>query len=255
MIEINLLPGANAPSLRSAANMNVSQALAQISDRFKDMYLFVAIIAVMGCVGGSFYMYRSQEQRRVELNDRERRAVMDSARFATVLRARRAAEAERDSIYRQVAIIKSIDDHRYLWSHLLEEVSRSLPAYTWLTVVEQTSTPPNPAVADVEVQPKKGPPDTTKAGKAKAKARADSILLAAQSGVKFRVEGQTVDVQALTQFMRSLEASPFIKNVQLMRSDLALVDGKEVTQFQLTAESETPPPLYTKMIPVTLGAN
>ncbi len=34
--------------------------------------------------------------------------------------------------------------------------------------------------------------------------------------------------------MKDLEASPFLTNVQLDKSELALEQGKEVTQFQLT---------------------
>ena len=55
---------------------------------------------------------------------------------------------DRDSLYQQVAIIKSIDDSRYLWPHLLEEISNALPQYTWLTIVTQTSAPPSSAVQD-----------------------------------------------------------------------------------------------------------
>ena len=63
---------------------------------------------------------------------------------------------------------------------------------------------------------------------------------AARASTRFRIVGNTVDIQALTRFMRDLEASPFIRNVQLNRSDLVVVEQKEVTEFQLDAESERP---------------
>jgi Tfp pilus assembly protein PilN len=68
--------------------------------------------------------------------------------------------------------------------------------------------------------------------------------------VTFRILGQTVDIQALTRFMKALEASPFIQNVQLTRSELVLSEGKEVTQFLLEAESQTPPPFVVKTVPL-----
>ena len=74
--------------------------------------------------------------------------------------------------------------------------------------------------------------------------------VAAAKQLTFRILGQTVDIQALTRFMKALEASPFIQNVQLTRSELVLSEGKEVTQFLLEAESQTPPPFVVKTVPL-----
>ena len=41
-----------------------------------------------------------------------------------------------------------------------------------------------------------------------------------------RLVGRTVDIQALTRFMKDLEASPFLTNVQLDKSELARRPGK-----------------------------
>jgi len=71
--------------------------------------------------------------------------------------------------------------------------------------------------------------------------------------VQFRLIGNTVDIQALTRFMKVLEASPFIENVQLERSSIILVDGKEVTEFALSAAYQTPDPSSIMTVPVTLS--
>ena len=81
------------------------------------------------------------------------------------------------------------------------------------------------------------------------------MLAEASRSTKFRLVGHTVDIQALTLFMKTLEASPFIQNVQLTRSDLVIVDGKEVTEFQLEAESQKPPPFLVKTVAMTVGEN
>jgi Tfp pilus assembly protein PilN len=47
-------------------------------------------------------------------------------------------------VRRQLAVISEIDSTRYAWAHVLDEVSRSMPPYTWLTAVQQTSAPPTP---------------------------------------------------------------------------------------------------------------
>ena len=85
------------------------------------------------------------------------------------------------------------------------------------------------------------------------KARGDSLLASAKD-VRFRLVGHTVDIQALTRFMKSLEASPFIQNVQLSRSDLVQAEGKEVTEFTLEAETQAPPPFAIKTVPLIVSA-
>jgi Tfp pilus assembly protein PilN len=84
------------------------------------------------------------------------------------------------------------------------------------------------------------------------KVHSDSLLASAKQ-VQFRIVGHTVDIQALTRFMKSLEASPFIQNVQLKSSDLVQTEGKEVTEFTLEAESQTPPPFAVKTVPLVVS--
>jgi Tfp pilus assembly protein PilN len=181
--------------------------------------------------------------------------MSDSAQFNVVLEAKAKAEAARDSLYQQVAIIRSIDDSRYLWPHLLEEISNSLPQYTWLTSVQQTSAPPSSVADSTSAKPGTAGAPKKKTDPKSRKARADSVLAAASRATRFRIVGHTVDIQALTLFMKTLEASPFIQNVQLTRSDMAVSDGKEVTEFQLEAESQTPPPFLLKTVTTSVGAN
>jgi hypothetical protein len=71
--------------------------------------------------------------------------------------------------------------------------------------------------------------------------------------MKFRLVGNTVDIQALTRFMKLLEASPFIQGVQLARSEMAMVDGKEVTEFTLEAQYERPDSSMLVTAPVSLS--
>jgi Tfp pilus assembly protein PilN len=65
--------------------------------------------------------------------------------------------------------------------------------------------------------------------------------------------GRTVDIQALTRFMKDLEASPFLTNVQLEHSELAIDLGKEVTQFQLTVGYSRPDTTVVRRVPLTLS--
>ena len=244
MIQINLLPGAKKVRGRGALGGLSAGAVGALfsgaAGRVKDPFLVSAVgsVAVAALFMGGTYL--SQTRAEVEIAGRQEQATADSARYALVIRERRSAVAQRDSVARQLRIIRAIDNDRFVWPHVMDEVSRALPPYTWLTSVEQTSAPR--LSADI------ARPD---GAAAPAAAKADSVPTAA---LKFRVVGNTVDIQALTRFMKDLEASPFVQNVSLNKSDLVLVDGKEVTQFQLDCEYQTPDAAAIRMTPVSFPA-
>ena len=113
--------------------------MAGISARVRDPYLAAAVgslVVAALVVGGLHWRHIEKVQ---ELTETEQQAVQDSTRYAAVLKERYAAKAQRDSIVAQLDIIKSIDDERFIWPHIMEEVSRALPAYTWVSSVAQTS--------------------------------------------------------------------------------------------------------------------
>ena len=250
MIEINLLPGAGRRSKKSGGGIQAGELLANAGAWAGDKYLMTAIGAVVAVVALTGFLYVHQHRVASSLEERQIVAVKDSARYSAVLAAKVKAEATRDSLFAQLAIIKSIDDTRYLWSHLMQEIGSALPPYTWLTAISQTSIPPSAAAADTNQRASAG----SKAARQKEKrARADSLLAEART-LKFKIVGNTVDIQALTRFIRALESSPFIQNVQLTRSDLVVNEGKEVTEFQLEAETQAPPPYMIKTVPLMVPA-
>lgn len=252
MIHINLLPGAKRRTAGSGGGFNPKEIAQSLGDRVKDKYLVGAVAAVIVALALGAFMFTSQAKASGALAERERTALQDSARFATVLRARVAAETERDLVLRQLEVIRSIDDTRFMWSHILEEISRVIPQYTWLTSVAQTSTPPSAAAPDSEIVALQQEA-TTPTGRARLeKARREKAVAVARRPTQFRIIGHTVDIQALTRFMRDLESSPFIQNVNLARSDLVTSDGKEVTEFQLDASSERPPPDEIRTLPLSV---
>jgi Tfp pilus assembly protein PilN len=258
MIKVNLLPGAGGKS-QGGSDFQFGALLSTATAGVKDKFL-IAAMATFGIATASVVMlFLGQAAKERKLVERERIAIEDSTRYRVVLAAKAKAEAARDSLYQQVAIIKSIDASRYLWPHLLDEISNALPQYTWLTSVTQTSAPPS-SVATDSVQAAKAAA-AQKNGTAKPldaktrKAHADSVLAVASRATKFKIIGHTVDIQALTLFMKTLEASPFIQNVQLTRSDMVTSEGKEVTEFQLEAESQVPPPFLIKSVSLAVGGN
>jgi Tfp pilus assembly protein PilN len=242
MIEINLLPGASKRKASARQAIDFAALGQKLSGSVKDKVLIGSVAAVVVAVLAGAFLYFSQAKRESDLTAHAEQAARDSTRYATLLSSRYRAEASRDSLLRQVNIIHSLDEDRFVWPHIMDEVSRALPQYTWLTLLGFVGTPQGQN--NVVITPKI---DTTKKGKA-AKRLDTEIPLDA---IQVRITGRTVDIQALTRFMTDLEASPFLSNVQLDRSELASDQGKQVTQFQLTLSYERPDTSMLHMVPIS----
>ncbi|MCU0635554.1 MAG: PilN domain-containing protein [Gemmatimonadaceae bacterium] len=253
MIQINLLPGAKKSSGRSERKLDVGAAFGGLSDKIRDPWMLSAVAGVAIAVAAVGGLFVTQQARAAEVNLRVERAVRDSTKMANVLLARRKLSSQRDSVSRQLSIIRQIDDSRYTWAHLLDEISRALPAYTWLVSIQQTSDAPMPPTAKKDsaaAKPQPAAKARTRRAEQEAAARADSVAKSAL--LRFKVVGQTVDIQALTLFMKQLESSPYVQHVQLARSEIVGVDGKDITEFQLDAEYEKPAPGVARTVPLVV---
>ena len=225
MIEINLHPTAGKKKAARRQSVDVRGAFSGVTSRIKDGWLIGTTVITIGMLGAVGYLYYAQMHREEDLRARLETGIRDSTRYALLVKDRIHAEAVRDTLLRQVNLIKTIDEDRFIWSHVMEELSRALPQYTWVTMVGLTGTPQG--ITNVVALPK---PDPAAKGPPK---RIETAVPHDQ--VTFQVNGRTVDIQALTRFMKDIEASLFLGSVTLLRSELALDVGKEVTQFQLTA--------------------
>lgn len=228
MIEINLLPGARKKKSSSgSSSLNVGAAFGDLAAKFKDPWLAIAVVGVVIGLGAAGGMYVLQSRESASLEEQQRVAVQDSTRYAAVLAQRSAAESARDSILRQIAVISAIDGDRFIWPHVMDEVSRALPTYTWLRSVAQTSSaaPISPEAAAAGNAPRLG----------------------------LRLIAYTVDIQAVTIFMKNLEASPFLENVTLGVSEQAMTDGKEVTQFTLDMQYAKPDGSAIRTVPLSIA--
>ena len=247
MIEINLLPGAKKAKRggggRGMPSINFAAIGAAISAKVKDKFLAAAVISSVVGFGAIAILFLSQRNRQSNLRAAEDKAMEDSSKYAVTLRERARAQARRDSALIQLNIIKAIDEERYIWPHVMDEVSRALPIYTWLRTVNNTSVQGvNPAAA------MKTAPDT--GAKAK-KRRAEPVI--PKDTIRLRIIGRTVDIQAFTRFMRSLEDSPFLSNITLQKSEVVLEQQHEITQFTLDATYTRPDSTLLRRLPLTLG--
>ncbi|MEI6813285.1 MAG: PilN domain-containing protein [bacterium] len=234
MIEINLLPGAKRKQ-PSAAKMEVGAAFRELASRYQVDRLLLGSVALfvagLAAVAGMWYFQGKSFE---DVKAHEVKSHGDSLRFAQVIKQRAVASAVRDSVARQLRIINTLDGSRFVWPHVLESVSRALPSYTWLVSLQQTS-------AVTSLTPEIDAGLFTGGDPAKIAAEADSALKASQN-VKVRIVGQTVDVQAITRFWKQLEASPYLQDVQLVKTEVVSLQpsGKEATQFTLEMRWQQP---------------
>ena len=234
MIEINLLAsaGKKKPARGGGGGkpkVNLGAAFSGFATKVKDPWLLAAVASVVLAVVVVGGLYSYQTHRISELQDREQVALQDSTRNAVVLRDKEKAEAKRDTLLRQLNLIHAIDEDRFIWPHILDEVSKALPPYTWLTVLNYTGTPQGTVNVAATAKPASAPKADAKAAKSTKKVDTE----VPRDQVQVRILGLTADIQALTRFMKQLESSPFLGNVQLNKSELGMDQGKEVTQFTL----------------------
>jgi Tfp pilus assembly protein PilN len=248
MIEINLLPGARKQKRSRSAGFDFGAFFGNIAARIRDPYLIAAAVSVVLsvlAVGGLWFF---QNRQAGALTDHETRATQDSTRYAAVIGQRRAAEAQRDSVVSQINVIRAIDGSRYVWPHILDEVSRALTPYTWLTSLAQTSAVPS---LSPEIAAGVGTGDAKSKTKLEAKADSDAV---AAAQLTWRITGQTIDIQALTRFITQLEASPWIENVVLVKTEnvIAQPGNKDVIAFTLDMKLQKADSSVIRKVPLSV---
>ncbi len=132
-----------------------------------------------------------------------------------------------------------MDGDRYVWPHLLDEVTKALPAYTWLVdmgFAAPAAAPPRAA------QPRRRTP------RRDATAAATPFV---SPPVVFNVNGRTVDIQAYTRFLRQLEASPWITDVTPVSAQTVVEKERPVTAFTIRATYRQADSAYIRTVPLS----
>ena len=217
-IEINLLPGAKKKTGGGGFEMPDFSAIA---GAIKDPLMVGAIVAwvlAVGVVGWVFVGLNGQ------VSDLETQAIAvrgEAERYDDLLEQQRQVGELRDSLVLELQAIREIDEDRYVWPHILEEITKALPDYTWLVSVANLATPQ--AIGD------SGPPPA----------------------VRFRVDGRTSEIAAYTRFLRQLSSSPWISNVEDGPARRVVVDGRNMTSFEITITFQPADSAFILTVPVT----
>ena len=212
MIEVNLLPGGKK---RTTGGPKWSFEMPDFSGLPADRWVVGASIVTIGVLLVAAFLFVRITGQIDDTRAQVEEAVQDSARYADLIEQAEQLRARRDSIATRVEIIQEIDRERYVWPHVMNEVARALPEFTWLRTLVQTSS---------------------------------------GGELGFRIEGSAGTNFALTRFMQNLEASPFIRSVTLINTQLNVQQtgnvSQEVNQFTLEARYEQPPMDALETVPL-----
>lgn len=174
--------------------------------------------AVLGALGMLLLLwigwaFWSLGDRAGELQAQLDQEIADSTRLAATMSRTELLRARQDTMQKRIEVIRGVDERRYVWPHLMDEISRAVPASAWLTKVASSEG-------------------------------------AEGGGPGFNIEGQAASTQSLTQLMKNLEASPYIRGVTLVTTAQEVAEGHPVQKFTLEAQYEAPDLTAIRTVPV-----
>ena len=220
-IEINLLGG---PRKKRKGGGGVSLPnIGEVLKGIKDPLLIGAVAAWIAVGAGAGYLFVTMQGELSALQEDARRARAEARRFSNLIAKKRRAERLRDSLVVELQDIRRIDSDRYIWPHILEEVTKSLPDYTWLVSLNVVQAAPIVGTTgEIEVP----------------------------AEVRFMVDGRTSDIGAYTRFLRNLSNSPWVGNVVPGANRTVMEDDKALTAFSITATFVQADSAFMRTVPV-----
>src|SRR5213595_2898487 len=212
MIEINLIPGKKKAAKGAGFSLAMPDFKALIA-QVKDPWLLGAIAAWVVVGGGGALLFITDRARLAAAESRLENIRTEKRRYDIVIAQKRQAEKVRDSLLYEINVIRDIDGDRYIWPHVLDQATKALPPYTWITHIQAVSA----IVAPGQGQPN-GPVTVER----------DS---SGRPAVRVSIDGHTVDIQAYTTFLRQLAASPWFTDVTPASSQTVIEADRPVTSF------------------------
>ena len=208
MININLKPGAKRQAPKGSPFVVIRERFRSIGDKVKQPGLVLAGGTWLAAILIIAVLTLRANSRVHALEPKLARAQDDYQRYHTFVMMKRREERVRDSIMAQIGTISSVDQERYTWSHILDEVASAVPEFTWLTKIE-------PVASSTTVV-----------------AETDST---AAPPVTVMIAGQTNDLQNYTAFLRRLGESHWLTNVVPVKTETIIDKNRPITSFTVQA--------------------
>ncbi len=216
MIEVNLLAGSKKRKAAAGVTLpDFSGLAAKIKDPLLvgsvgSWILAGAIIAVLYTVESRKIAALEQELSQVERSERQ---------FRALIAQKQREELLRDSLVAELEAIRAIDSDRYNWPHILDEVSKALPDYTWLERLSVLA--PAPGEDTLAVQ-----------------------------RIRFEIEGRTADMAGYTRFLRQLNASPWLTDIVPGATRAVVEEDRAVFSFNVTGTFRRADSAFIRTVPV-----
>src|SRR5438093_47218 len=238
MIEINLLPGKKKKAAGGGAGFKLALPdFRGLIASIKNPWLLAASAASLIVVGGGLLWFITQSTRLRVAQNRRIEVQAEKRRFDAVIAQKRQSERIRDSLVAEINVIRGIDADRYIWPHVLDQITKALPPYTWLTGISAAGggnvAPGAPGSLPV------GPGTTDSTGRPQ---------------VRIWITGSTVDIQAFTTFLRQLAASPWLTDVMPATTSTIIEADRPVTAFNVAVRFRVADSVYIRTVPLTQSA-
>jgi Tfp pilus assembly protein PilN len=234
MITVNLRPDLKRKRARSPFQ-GVAESIRGLGGKVKDPLLVASIVSWVGVVGWLGFVVIGTTRELNALEPQLEATRSEHKRFKAFLAEKRHQETIRDSLVAQIGVIRTVDGDRYVWPHLLDEVTKALPAYTWLV--------------DMGFAGAAAAPTTTQPGAAETDSTSAETFV--RPPTVFNVNGRTVDIQAYTRFLRQLEASPWITEVTPVSAQTVVEKERPVTAFTIRATYNQADSAYVRTVPLS----
>ncbi len=220
-ITINLLPGAKK---RKAGGAGLAMPdFGALAAQIKDPLLIGAVaswmvgLSVLGWVG------YTQTSALHDLQPLLTRTQNEARNLSRVISEKGRQTALRDSLVSELDAIRGIDSDRFVWPHIMEEVSRALPEFTWIVALDAVT------VQDQLLD--------------------DGTMVAAP--VQFSIDGRTSNIQSYTRFVTRLQDSPWFASVSTTGTNTIIEAERTVRAFQITGTYQVADSAFIRTRPVT----
>lgn len=213
MIEINLHPSGGEKKERRRRSLKLpspGRLGALREDPWRAAFVAALIVVPLAILS----VWLLQRSRASDLQGRLEAATADSARLAELRVLSDSLNARRAAIRDRIQLVEQLDRGRFVWPHLMDELSRAVPNLAWLTAVKEMSGPP-----DVQVQ-----------------------LL-----------GVAANPLIVTRFVHNLEASPYLTDVQIVSTQAQKIEDLTAQSFVLSVGYRAPPPDSVQTEPLIQG--
>lgn len=220
-IKINLLPGGKKKK-HGGGGLKMPDFGAFVS-KVKDPLLLGAVaswILVAVFMGGIWSMTNAKIASLTPALEEWRR---QGRNFEQMIEEKDHQTVLRDSLRIELRAIREIDGDRYVWPHIMDEISRAMPEFTWIVSLD--------AVVQQDI------------------VRDDGTVVPAPT--KFSIDGRTSNIQAFTRFLTQLGDSPWLTDIQTGGTSTVLEGNRNVTSFRIEGTFHRADSAFIQTVPVT----